>query len=188
MNDETLPEYKSVMMQLETGLKFLNETFNKKPRFGWQIDPFGNSAVTPSVWSKIGYEGIILNRVGTTLAYELEKSEALEFMWKGVQVGPNNEDNAILAHVLAGCRYQPPAEIAFQPSVPFWINLKHPCKSGEIDSHYDECIRFYFDEVIKPSLVGHKHNKILSVFGEDFAFYNADYSFRYIDNFIKLVE
>jgi hypothetical protein len=41
MNDETLTEFKNVLLNMETGLKWLNETFGRVPKIGWQIDPFG---------------------------------------------------------------------------------------------------------------------------------------------------
>ena len=51
MNDETLPDYKNMLLQMETGLKFINETFGVHPKIAWQIDPFGNSAVSPALFS-----------------------------------------------------------------------------------------------------------------------------------------
>jgi hypothetical protein len=67
MNDESLPEYKNMILQMETGLKFVNETFGVHPRTAWQIDPFGASAVSPALFSQLGYESVILSRIGTTM-------------------------------------------------------------------------------------------------------------------------
>lgn len=50
-----------MLVQMETGLKFINETFNVHPRVAWQIDPFGNSAVSPALFSQLGYEAVILS-------------------------------------------------------------------------------------------------------------------------------
>ena len=33
------------------------------PRIGWQIDPFGASAVTPSVFAMMGFDALVINRV-----------------------------------------------------------------------------------------------------------------------------
>ena len=37
MHDETLPDYRNELLQMETGLRWLNETFGVRPRVGWQI-------------------------------------------------------------------------------------------------------------------------------------------------------
>lgn len=110
MNDESLPEYKNMLLQMETGLKWVNETFGVHPRVAWQIDPFGNSAVTPSLFSKLGYEGIILSRIGTTLYDNLQKSGSAEFVWSGVPIGTDDETNELFAHALALSRYSAPVE------------------------------------------------------------------------------
>ena len=34
MHDETLPDYRNELLQMETGLRWLNETFGVKPRIG----------------------------------------------------------------------------------------------------------------------------------------------------------
>ncbi len=34
-----------------------------RPRIAWQIDPFGHSALTPSVFAAAGYDALVLNRV-----------------------------------------------------------------------------------------------------------------------------
>jgi hypothetical protein len=61
MHDESLTEYRDQLMNMETGLKWLNETFDKTPTVAWQIDPFGYSAITPSLLSNLGFESLVLN-------------------------------------------------------------------------------------------------------------------------------
>ena len=46
----------------------------------------------------------------------------------------------------------------------------------------------YWWEVIHPTLQGTKHHKVFSIFGDDFAFKNADYSFKYLDKFIQVFQ
>lgn len=108
MNDETLPEYKNMLLQQQTGLKWLNKTFGAHPRVAWQIDPFGNSAVTPALFSQLGFEAIILNRIGTTVYAELEKTKSSEFIWGGVSSKP--EESTLFAHALVNSKYQNPID------------------------------------------------------------------------------
>jgi alpha-mannosidase len=122
MHDESLTDYRNVYLQLKTGHKWLNDTFGVMPRIGWQIDPFGNSAVTPGILSVLGYEGIVLNRIGTTLSDQMEKEGTSEFIWKGVSMNTSNNTNKILAHHLVNSKYQPPAEIRYEPKpFPHWM-------------------------------------------------------------------
>ena len=74
MSDEACPDEQSFLMNMETGHKWLYEKFKKRPRVAWQIDPFGLSATTPQILAKLGYQALIINRIGTTTELELEKT------------------------------------------------------------------------------------------------------------------
>ena len=189
MNDESLTVYKNAFLNIQTGIDWIEETFNVRPKIGWQIDPFGNSAVTPSMLSILGYEGIVLSRIGTTNDEVLEKSENSEFIWEGADIDDKSDGQPILAHHLVRSKYQAPVEFKYQDkSFAFWDHPKVKCSNiNELKSNYRECVKFYYDEVLKPSLDGHRHNLVLSVFGDDFGFYNADYSFKYIDAFMQML-
>lgn len=95
MNDETLTDYKDVLNQIHTGNLWLQETFGIRPKIGWQIDPFGHSAVTPSILKELGFEAIILNRVGSTISKVMTEKTTGEFIWSGVQ-----KDSKILGKIL----------------------------------------------------------------------------------------
>lgn len=45
MHDEAAPHYIDMIDQTTLGHQFIKEEFNMTPRIGWQIDPFGHSAV-----------------------------------------------------------------------------------------------------------------------------------------------
>lgn len=45
MHDEAVAHYIDMIDQTTLGHQFIKEEFNVTPRIGWQIDPFGHSAV-----------------------------------------------------------------------------------------------------------------------------------------------
>lgn len=45
MHDEAAPHYIDMIDQTTLGHRYIKEQFNVTPRIGWQIDPFGHSAV-----------------------------------------------------------------------------------------------------------------------------------------------
>ena len=175
---------------METGLKWILETFGEKPKIAWQIDPFGNSAITPSLFSQLGFEGIVLSRVGTTVQKELEENRNSEFIWTGVPIGPREERNDLLAHVLVDSKYQPPLEMKYFPSkYKFWSHPNEKCSLHDLDDEekLEKCIKLYYNQAIKPALTGTKHNKIFAIWGQDFAFKHALYGFTYIQKFTSLI-
>lgn len=190
MNDESLTIYKNAILQIQTGLDWLEKTFGVRPRVGWQIDPFGNSPVTPSILSILGYEGIVLSRIGTTNDFDLENSENSEFIWEGAQLDAKGDGKPILAHHLVRSSYSAPIEFKYQPRpFPFWDHPQVRCSNiQELETNYRDCINFYYKTVLKPSLDGHRHNKVLSVFGSDFAYYDATYNFNYIDKLMEIFQ
>lgn len=45
MHDEAATHYIDMIDQTTLGHRFIKDQFNKTPTVGWQIDPFGHSAV-----------------------------------------------------------------------------------------------------------------------------------------------
>lgn len=45
MHDEATTHYTDMIDQTTLGHRLIKEQFNKTPKAGWQIDPFGHSAV-----------------------------------------------------------------------------------------------------------------------------------------------
>jgi hypothetical protein len=99
MHDEALTDFEAVISQLERGHSFLNKTFDiPHPTVGWQIDPFGHSALTPTLMQKFGYEVLVVSRIDERLKLgQLHMEGNLEFMWKGADLG---SQTAMLTHDL----------------------------------------------------------------------------------------
>lgn len=70
-HDEATVEYFNAMEQLEAGWRFLNQTFGVVPHVGWQLDSFGNSAVTPSLMAQYGIDTLFIARLSTNIKEKL---------------------------------------------------------------------------------------------------------------------
>ena len=100
MNDEALPSYKEMLLQMRLGLDFLQDNFGVRPNIGWQIDPFGSSAVSISVLYKLGYDGFVGNRMSQNFKDKLAKEDGFNFYWQGHQVSNNQSEAVLFTHIL----------------------------------------------------------------------------------------
>lgn len=96
-NDEACPHYADMIDQTTTGHRYLNDQFGVVPRFGWQIDPFGHSAVTPALFRLFGYEAVVINRIHFKYKAAMKGKANMEFLWRGTQLGGNDD---LFTHVL----------------------------------------------------------------------------------------
>ena len=55
-NDEAVSSYDGVIDQMTEGHLYLLKHFNASPSVGWQIDPFGNLAVTARLFRQMGFK------------------------------------------------------------------------------------------------------------------------------------
>ena len=134
MNDEALPSYKEVLLQMRVGLDFLKETFGIRPNIGWQIDPFGHSAVTPAVFHKLGYEVVIGNRVSDNLKNKMRTEVGYNFIWEGHQVDKDKNKDNVMAHILQFFYVLPQVRFDFEF---LYVNL-------------DYYRRIFFDKEVNP--------------------------------------
>lgn len=84
MNDEAVTHYQSIIDQFTLGLSRLNETFGEcgRPKVGWQIDPFGHSREQASIFSQMGYDGLLIGRLDYKDKSHRLANKMTEFIWK----------------------------------------------------------------------------------------------------------
>ena len=87
------------MENIESGLNFLASTFGVRPHVGWQLDPFGYSAVTPTLLEKYGFDTLFLTRVSSKVKEDLTSKGHLKFIWKGHDSKPG-DDSGIMTTVI----------------------------------------------------------------------------------------
>eukprot|EP01133_Synstelium_polycarpum_P016302 gene16302-19389_t len=160
--DEASPDVPSIIQQMTEGLRFLWENFRVHPETAWQIDPFGHSGASGSLFPMMGFRNEVKIRMKATAD--------LQFVWRG---NPNiGWKSDIFAHVLDE-HYSFPVEFDrnsfYYNSVPAARRFNDfivSCRKKQI----------YYG--------GLPH--ILVPMGNDFAYTAPWLEFEIMDNFIKM--
>ena len=164
-HDEALTPLELAIRQIEMGHEYLFKNFGiHRVRVAWQIDPFGHSAMTPALMSKMGYEYLIINRIDQRFKNQLIDEASLEFVWEGSDIGG---DNKILTHLLYDHYEYPKA---------FLKNSKDYCLSGSNDDNIvTKCVG-KIKELINNRKKSYKTDNIMLPLGNDFEYdtYNRE--------------
>lgn len=96
-NDEAASDTMLVINQVTAGHQYLLENFGIQPRIGWQIDPFGHSSITPSLFKEMGFDAMVINRIHHQKKREFKSGKVMEFMWRGSSLGGGTD---MFTHVL----------------------------------------------------------------------------------------
>eukprot|EP00026_Physarum_polycephalum_P001546 Phypoly_transcript_01548.p1 GENE.Phypoly_transcript_01548~~Phypoly_transcript_01548.p1 ORF type:complete len:1071 (+),score=169.08 Phypoly_transcript_01548:77-3289(+) len=91
MQDEACTTYGADIEQMTLGHQFLYNNFGAIPVRGWQIDPFGQSSVTPTLEKLAGFKTHLIDRTTYKPQYQSEKK--LQFNWYG---SPSLGDEAMI--------------------------------------------------------------------------------------------
>eukprot|EP01116_Phalansterium_solitarium_P021418 TRINITY_DN664_c0_g1_i1.p1 TRINITY_DN664_c0_g1~~TRINITY_DN664_c0_g1_i1.p1 ORF type:complete len:981 (-),score=289.32 TRINITY_DN664_c0_g1_i1:155-3097(-) len=82
MEDEACTTYSANIDQMTEGHQFLLNTFGVRPRFGWQVDPFGASSVVHEHFALMGFDATVISRVDYRLKDAMTQNRSLEFVWR----------------------------------------------------------------------------------------------------------
>ncbi|XP_038517503.1 epididymis-specific alpha-mannosidase isoform X6 [Canis lupus baileyi] len=139
MHDETVAHFDDQILQLTEGHGFLYETFGIRPRFSWQIDSFGASATTPTLFALAGFHAHVISRIDYALKDTMQNSQGLQFVWRGSPTLSAQQE--IFTHVLDQYNYcsegfnwdgtavfpnSPPDRVFHPKSVPItWNNINY---------------------------------------------------------------
>lgn len=82
-HDEANPDPIAMINQMSYGHDYLLKNFGITPKVAWQIDPFGHSSVTPSLFQQMGFEALVINRIHHGLKDFFKGKQTMEFLWRG---------------------------------------------------------------------------------------------------------
>eukprot|EP00474_Spongospora_subterranea_P010186 CRZ10644.1 hypothetical protein [Spongospora subterranea] len=171
-NDEACPHYSNMIDQTTVGHQYLQQAFGVTPKYGWQIDPFGHSDMTPSIFRLFGYDAMVINRINFQSKAVLKTEHNMEFIWKGANLGGNRD---MFTHVLH-THYSAPKGFD-------WENWE----SEEVNDNNIERLAKDLVEEMARRLTAYRTKHLLVPFGDDFKFKNARRQFENMDKLIEYI-
>jgi len=91
-HDEASNRVEDILFQMSLGHGWLEKHFGVKPKIGWQIGNAGHSEVSPTIYSAMNFEGLVIDNIHFQLLQQFKSEKHLEFVWGNL--------DAIFTHVL----------------------------------------------------------------------------------------
>lgn len=184
MHDEATSHYIDMIDQTTLGHRYIKEQFNVTPRIGWQIDPFGHSAVQAYLFgAEVGFDSLFFARIDYQDRAKRKNEKSLEVIWRG------SKSFGSSAQIFAGAfpeNYEPPSDFYFEvnddshdsPIVQDNINL--------FDYNVPQRINEFVAAAVKQANIT-RTNHIMWTMGTDFKYQYAHTWFKQMDKFIHYV-
>ncbi|KAI6677384.1 hypothetical protein NL676_038180 [Syzygium grande] len=181
MHDEATPHYIDLIDQTTLGHWYIKEEFNQVPRVGWQIDPFGHSAVQAYLLgAELGFDSLFFARIDYQDRAKRLKDKTLEVIWRGSKsLGSSSQ---IFTGVFPR-HYDPPDGFVFE------INDVSPPIQDDVflfDYNVQERVDAFVAAALAQANVT-RTNHIMWAMGTDFRYQYAMSWFRQMDKFIHYV-
>ncbi|KAB2064143.1 hypothetical protein E1A91_A09G000700v1 [Gossypium mustelinum] len=181
MHDEATPHYIDLIDQTTLGHKYIKDEFNQIPRVGWQIDPFGHSAVQAYLLgAELGFDSLFFARIDYQDRAKRLKEKTLEVVWQGSKsLGSSSQ---IFTGIFPR-HYDPPDGFTFE------INDVSPPIQDDVllfDYNVQERVNDFIAAALAQANVT-RTNHIMWAMGTDFRYQYANSWFRQMDKFIHYV-
>ncbi|GFY87906.1 glycosyl hydrolase family 38 protein [Actinidia rufa] len=182
MHDEATTHYVDMIDQTTLGHRAIKKQFNITPRAGWQIDPFGHSAVQAYLLgAELGFDSVHFARVDYQDRAKRKVDKSLEVVWRGSKTfGSFSQifSNAFPRH------YSPPDgfhfEVLDEDFVPVQDNLLL------FDYNVEQRVNDFINAAITQANVT-RTNHIMWTMGDDFQYQYAESWFKQMEKLIHYV-
>lgn len=181
MHDEAATHYIDMIDQTTLGHRFIKEEFGVAPRIGWQVDPFGHSAVQAYLLgAEIGFDSLFFGRIDYQDRAKRKIEKSLEVVWQG------SKSFGSSAQIFAGAfpeNYEPPSGFYFE------VNDDSPIVQDNLDL-YDYNVQERVEDFVTAALSQAnitRTNHIMWTMGTDFKYQYAHTWFRQMDKLIHYV-
>lgn len=181
MHDEAATHYIDMIDQTTLGHQVIKSQFNKTPRAGWQIDPFGHSAVQAYLLgAELGFDSVHFARVDYQDRAKRKGDKSLEVIWQGSRTfGPSSQifANAFPVH------YSPPDGFHFEVD-----DFFDPVQDNPLlfDFNVEQRVSDFIAAAMTQANVT-RTNHIMWTMGDDFQYQYAESWFKQMDKLIHYV-
>ncbi|XAR52060.1 Alpha-mannosidase [Bertholletia excelsa] len=181
MHDEATPHYIDLIDQTTLGHQFIYKEFGQQPSVGWQIDPFGHSAVQAYLLgAELGFDSLFFARIDYQDRAKRKEEKTLEVIWQGSKsLGSSSQ---IFTGIFPR-HYDPPDGFTFE------INDVSPPIQDDV-LLFDYNVKERVDDFVTAALAQAnvtRTNHIMWLMGTDFRYQYANSWFRQMDKFIHYV-
>ncbi|KAL0343088.1 UNVERIFIED_CONTAM: putative alpha-mannosidase [Sesamum angustifolium] len=181
MHDEATTHYIDMIDQTTLGHQLIKSQFNKTPRAGWQIDPFGHSAVQAYLLgAELGFDSVHFARIDYQDRAKRKGDKSLEVIWQGSRTFGSSSQifaNAFPVH------YSPPDGFHFEVNDDF-----NPVQDNPLLFDFNVEVRvndFIAAAMIQANVT--RTNHIMWTMGDDFQYQYAESWFKQMDKLIHYV-
>ncbi|KAL2939592.1 hypothetical protein RDABS01_033750 [Bienertia sinuspersici] len=187
MHDEAVTHYIDMIDQTTLGHRFLKKEFGVTPRIGWQIDPFGHSAVQAYLLgAEVGFDSLYFARIDYQDREKRMDEKTLEVVWQGSKsLGATAQ--ASVMPIFTGAfwqgNYEPPDGFHFE------VGDKDPIVQDDpmlFDYNVQDRVNAFVDAALAQANVT-RTNHIMWTMGTDFKYQYAHTWFRQMDKLIHYV-
>ncbi|PON53460.1 Glucan biosynthesis, periplasmic [Parasponia andersonii] len=181
MHDEATTHYVDMIDQTTLGHYYIKKQFNKVPRAGWQIDPFGHSAVQAYLLgAELGFDSVHFARIDYQDRAKRKGDKSLEVIWRGSKTFGSSSQiftNAFPVH------YSPPNGFHFEVNDDFEPVQDNP---NLFDYNVEMRVQDFINAAITQANVT-RTNHIMWTMGDDFQYQYAESWFKQMDKLIHYV-
>ncbi|KAL9652227.1 hypothetical protein ABK040_011887 [Willaertia magna] len=167
--DEACVSYTSIINEMTVGHEYLLRRFGIRPRVAWQIDPFGHEGRIPQLFSEMGFDALVINRVHFAIKQVMKDEKSLQFLW-------NISQNKTIFTEVLHTHYSAPRGFDFENAGVELIT----------DHNIDRRANEFIDDMRKRS-AHYRTGYLLVPFGDDFKFKSADRQFSNMDRLIDYI-
>lgn len=181
MHDEATTHYIDMIDQTTLGHRLIKQQFNKVPRAGWQIDPFGHSAVQAYLLgAELGFDSLHFARIDYQDRAKRKVDKSLEVIWRGSNTFGSSSQiftNAFPRH------YSPPDGFHFEVN-----DDSLPVQDNPLlyDYNVEQRVNDFLVAAISQANVT-RTNHIMWTMGDDFQYQYAESWFKEMDKLIHYV-
>ncbi|KAF5762439.1 putative alpha-mannosidase [Helianthus annuus] len=181
MHDEAATHYIDMIDQTTLGHDLIKSNFNVTPRAGWQIDPFGHSAVQAYLLgAELGFDSLHFARIDYQDRAKRKGDKSLEVVWRGSKTFGSSSQ--IFTNVFPR-HYSPPDGFNFEVSGVFEPVQDEPLL---FDMNVEKRVNDFINASVFQANVT-RTNHIMWTMGEDFKYQYAESWFKQMDKLIHYV-